>query len=341
MTSRSYEGAAEESHAHPRWRRRLRVALAAGASGALAGALAMAVPAVASSSWVGTHYHFQTLNNSNDPTFNQLLGINNSGVIAGYFGSGVAGHPNKGYYLLPPRYSQLDYRIENFPGSDQTQVTGLNDRSTQVGFFAPTNTGNDANFGWYSTDNGVSFHKITVPHVTFSTPPVTQLLGVNNFNQAVGFYNDASGNSHGFVYSIKRHRFIFTTISGATSVTDAGINNRGDITGFFTSSSGAVRSFLRKRDGKTVIFSFHGGSATTALGVNDADEVVGTYTLGTGSSATLHGFTWTAQHGFKTVNDPHGVGTTTVNGVNDQGDLVGFYVDSAGNTDGMLATPQH
>ena len=34
-----------------------------------------------------------------------------------------------------------------------------------------------------------------------------------------------------------------------------------------------------------------------------------------------------------------GVGTTTVNGVNDAGDLVGFYVDSAGNTDGMLATP--
>ena len=34
------------------------------------------------------------------------------------------------------------------------------------------------------------------------------------------------------------------------------------------------------------------------------------------------------------------MGTTTVNGVNDAGDLVGFYVDSAGNTDGMLAAPR-
>ena len=40
------------------------------------------------------------------------------------------------------------------------------------------------------------------------------------------------------------------------------------------------------------------------------------------------------------VDAPHGMGTTTINGVNDAGDLVGFYTDSAGNTDGMLATAQ-
>src|SRR5271166_6195288 len=54
-------------------------------------------------------YDFATLNNANDLTFNQLLGINNHGVIAGYFGSGAAGHPNKGYQLLPP-YSQGSYQ---------------------------------------------------------------------------------------------------------------------------------------------------------------------------------------------------------------------------------------
>jgi hypothetical protein len=43
--------------------------------------------------------------------------------------------------------------------------------------------------------------------------------------------------------------------------------------------------------------------------------------------------------GFATVDDAHGMGTTTINGVHDAGDLVGFYVDSAGNTDGLLATP--
>ena len=41
----------------------------------------------------------KTLDNSADPTFNQLLSINNEGAISGYFGSGAAGHPNKGYVL--------------------------------------------------------------------------------------------------------------------------------------------------------------------------------------------------------------------------------------------------
>jgi hypothetical protein len=83
----------------------------------------------------------------------------------------------------------------------------------------------------------------------------------------------------------------------------------------------------------------HGASMTQAFGVNDADEVVGSYTVGTGNNAASHGFTWTPQGGFQTVDDPHGAGATVINGVNDQGQLVGFYTDSAGNTDGMLATP--
>jgi hypothetical protein len=67
------------------------------AAGASAGGLLAAAGGVANAS--PAQYSFSTLNNSNDPTFNQLLGLNAHGVIAGYFGSGAAGHPNKGYYL--------------------------------------------------------------------------------------------------------------------------------------------------------------------------------------------------------------------------------------------------
>jgi hypothetical protein len=76
---------------------------------------------------------------------------------------------------------------------------------------------------------------------------------------------------------------------------------------------------------------------TQAFGVNDRDKVVGAYTVGSGSNAATHGFTWRPGYGFRTVDDPHGLGATTINGVNDLGDLVGFYIDSVGNTDGMLA----
>ena len=103
-----------------------------------------------------SRYHFTTLDNAKDLTFNQLLGINDNGHIAGYFGSGAAGHPNKGYVLLPP-YGQGNYINENFTGSTQTQVTGLNNRGVTVGFWSNTNmgVGMDSNFGF--TDVGGTF----------------------------------------------------------------------------------------------------------------------------------------------------------------------------------------
>lgn len=56
---------------------------------------------VVSGSADATTYTFETLNNAAGPTFNQLLGINSAGSISGHFGSGAAGHPNKGYLLAP------------------------------------------------------------------------------------------------------------------------------------------------------------------------------------------------------------------------------------------------
>ena len=131
-------------------------------------------------------YRFQTLDNANDVTFNQLLGINNEDVIAGYFGSGAQDHPNKGYLLLPP-YSQENNQNENFPGSMQTQVTGLNDLGVTVGFWSSMNNPSQVNdnFAFYRLRNG------TVGNASFPTgdaasPPVDQLLGVSDSDVAVG-----------------------------------------------------------------------------------------------------------------------------------------------------------
>jgi hypothetical protein len=283
-------------------------------------------------------YTFKTLDDSADLTFNQTLGINNEGTIAAYFGSGAQGHPNKGYGLT---YSPGGFRLqnENVPGSTQTQVTGLNDRGVTVGFWSDMNNANQTNdnFGFYDVDG--SFRSVKYPASSNSNPPVNQLLGVNDEDVAVGFYTDASGNSHGYTYSIRTGKFGNVTIPGATSVTASAINNSGDIAGFFANSAGTTDSFLWTGRGHVTTLSVPGASATQALGVNDSKEVVGVYTIGSGSGAVTHGFTWSAKHGFKTVDDPNGAGTTTINGVNDQGDIVGFYTDTAGNTDGFAAVP--
>jgi hypothetical protein len=297
----------------------------------LLGVAALAGPALAATPPDGSaNYTYTTLNNAQDPTFNQLLGINLSGQIAGYFGSGATGHPNKGYTLISP-YGQANYVNENFPGSVQTQVTGLNNKGITVGFWVDA-AGN--NNGFYAV-NGKTFTTANAPQSGNATPRVDQLLGVNDSGVAVGFFNGPGGSSHAYTYNINTKVYKGYSIAGASSVTATAINNLNDIAGFETQPNGKVVSFLQPPNGKLITLSVPGATATQALGINDGDEVVGDYTVG----AQTFGFAWSPGFGFQTVNDPNGVGSTTINGVNDRGQLVGFYTDAAGNTDGLLAKP--
>ena len=180
---------------------------------------------------------FSTFDNAADPTLNQLLGINNRGLIAGYFGSGAQGHPNKGY-LLAVRNGMSTFQSENVPGAVQTQVTGLNDRGVTVGFFSAMNTASmtNNNFGFYAWRG--QFHRVSFPTPHPATPPVDQLLGVNDFGVAVGFYTNSQGTSFGYLYSIRSHQFrrvvVPRSMRGrkAPSLTATAFNIRCDLAGF-------------------------------------------------------------------------------------------------------------
>jgi hypothetical protein len=321
------------------WRRAARVRGVTGAAvaaAAVAGSLALGGVAQAATATghraVAAAYTFTTLDDQADPTFNQLLGINSHNVIAGYFGSGAAGHPNKGYLLGPP-YGQGNYVNENFPGSAQTQVTGIDDLGNTSGFWVNPSGTNRGFVEW----NGV-FASYTNPHTPKAKGSVNQLLGINNAGTAVGFYNDAKGNSH--AYQLNQATGVFTAIHvPGVSTVATGINKAGDIVGFATDSSGVTSSWL-KTGATTIAYQFPGGSDTQAFGISNKNQIVGSYLDGSG---TLHGFVLTSPMGptshWQSIDDPNGVGSTVVNGINGAGDLVGFYTDAAGNTDGMLATP--
>jgi hypothetical protein len=314
----------------------------------LAGALAAAVaasgaglallPGAAQAATVSGHraaavsYAFTTLDDQADPTFNQLLGINAHNVISGYFGSGAAGHPNQGYLLTPP-YSQASYTSENFPGSTQTQVTGLNDLGDTTGFWVTKGGTSHGFVAW----NGV-YTSYTNPHTPKMKDAVNQLLGINNAGTAVGFYTDRHGNAH--AYALHQATGTFTPIHvPGVSVTATAINKAGDIVGFATDSAGTTSSWL-KTGTTTTAFQYPGGTDTQAFGISNHNQIVGSYL---DSAGVLHGFVLTSPRGphshWQTIDDPHGIGSTVINGINTAGDLVGFYTDAAGNTDGMLAIP--
>lgn len=291
---------------------------------AAAGAVSTQAASPSSSS-----YKFITINNMKDPTFNQLLGINASGVISGYFGSGLTGHPNKGYTVMRP-YKQGNFKNENYPGSVQTQVTAINNVNDTAGFWVDGNNVNRGFIRW----NDV-FTSYTDPNIGSGT--VTQILGLNDSGRAVGFYTDGNGANHGFSLNQATGKFTDITPPGASNVSATAINDAGTITGFYTQGKKTIGWI--KRGSSFSTFHFPNSKVTMPFGINNRLDIVGAYIDGKGAT---HGFlltnplqnaTWTS------IDDPNGIGTTTINGLNDKGDMVGFYVDTTGNTDGMLVKP--
>jgi probable HAF family extracellular repeat protein len=275
-------------------------------------------------------YEFRTIDDAKDPTFNQLLGINDRGRIVGYFGSGTdAAHPNKGFRILPP-YRQGDFFDKNFPGSVQTQAVGVNNAAVVVGFYVDAA---GANIGFVA--HGQHYKPVANPAGS-ATPPFNQLLGINNHAIAVGFYNDATGTAHGYTYDTRSGELTPVELpkdTHAESVTATGIADNGDISGFYT--VGKITSGFVIHHGTFRQLSFGAMTNTQALGVNNTGQVVGSYLDAAG---TTHGFLWSPHSPLRSIDDPNSAGTTVINGLNNRGQLVGFYTDTVGNTHGLLAT---
>jgi hypothetical protein len=85
------------------------------------------------SAFAQTTYNFQTIDYPGD-TFTQLLGVNNSGDIAGYHGASV----NQGFtYNL----TNKTFTTENYPKAAMTQVIGINNRPFKTSGFYVTKGG--------------------------------------------------------------------------------------------------------------------------------------------------------------------------------------------------------
>jgi hypothetical protein len=166
-----------------------------------------------------------------------------------------------------------------------------------------------------------------------------QLIGVNNANLAVGFYNDSHGVSHGYTYNIPMGTFsadindpnASTTVGGTVT---AAINNSDEIAGFYTDTSRVIHGFIDNGGSFTTVDPM-GSTETELLGLNDNGIADGFAVIG----GFQHGILFDSLTDTFTILDPPGSTATTLNGINNAGDVVGFYVDGMHNTDGVLGTP--
>jgi probable HAF family extracellular repeat protein len=172
------------------------------------------------------------------------------------------------------------------PGAQSTGLTGINNRGAVVGNFVDRN----------GRPHGFLLHRGVVTRI--DPPDANQNAGddpldanvaafdINDHGQIVGFYPDARGTFHGFLY----HKGRYTRIDPP----DASDNTR----------TGAC-------DGE-------GFAATAAFGINNHGRVVGQYVDANG---VLHGYLWKPKRGFTTIDPPHGAGTVAVD-INDRDQIL-------------------
>jgi uncharacterized membrane protein len=133
------------------------------------------------------------------------------------------------------------------------------------------------------------------------------------------------GPTNGFLYNAG----VFSTISfpGSGVTYAGGINNSGQILGFYIGASGDVHGFV-DNGGVYSSIDVPGAAQTIAQRINDSGQIVGYYVDASGT----HGFL--DNGGIFSAIDVPGVSYTAARGINNRGQIVGATL-----SDGFLYTP--
>jgi hypothetical protein len=183
------------------------------------------------------------------------FGINDNGNVVGQFTSGV----NTPGFILASNTSSTFTTINQPTGvtSEVINAQGINNKGLVVGFYL----GNDGQVHGFLANAPTLPGAITATAVTDPTIPVvtgepgatfvfSQILGINDNALAVGYYGDSTTSQHGFFYNTSTNSYTFLddpaeAFHDGVEVTQiTGINNLGDISGFYTDANGVAHSFF-------------------------------------------------------------------------------------------------
>ena len=163
------------------------------------------------------------------------LGINNSGQIFGYYGTGDPNYPIHAFLYSNGVWTGLG----TLPGDDSSYANGINNNGQVVGM-SMVSGGNSHAFLYSS---GVMTDLGTLPGGSSSVA-----FGINNKGQILGGSTTAaSGPWEPFLYSagtMKDMNNLIPTNSGWTSLGVSGINDQGQIVGSGINPSGQSHGFL-------------------------------------------------------------------------------------------------
>jgi hypothetical protein len=167
---------------------------------------------------------------------------------------------------------------------------------------------------------------------------VTEILGVNDSDYAVGYYTNNSGTNVPFELNIPSRSYTNLSPPGALNAEATGINQRDDIAGSVQTSNGVKAFYVRA--GTYYEDAYPKATATYGLSLNYQDQIVGDYV---DSSGATHGFVLTypanvsAKQIWQSVDEPNARYGTWITGINQHATICGYYIDASGTQHGFVA----
>jgi hypothetical protein len=164
--------------------------------------------------------------------FNQLLGLNVLAQAVGYFADPpgfTLDHP----YIFDQN-GAVFLQIVIPLATKGAQATGINDQEEVCGFYIDSG----------GVTHGFLLNAGTLTTLNFPGASFTQALGLNDQAQVVGVYMVGTA-THGFIFNTKFGRFrSVDDPNGVGTTTINGINNFGQIVGFYVDSMGHTDGFI-------------------------------------------------------------------------------------------------
>ncbi len=189
------------------------------------------------SSAVGSHVvrdsatlRCRTLDDAEHPKNNWLIGINNMLAASGYFVG--RGSNRVVYYVAVPPYSRHDYRYYRYPQG--VVITSLVGKTVSGYVVDPPNL--HGIWGFVEKDKVWTLFRDR--NEGKGADAVTEILGFDGSDLAVGFYVNSSGVEVPFEVNVVTEAFVNLKPPGAASAQATAVNGKGDIVGWSVEPSG-------------------------------------------------------------------------------------------------------
>jgi hypothetical protein len=199
------------------------------------------------------YHNLFTLNLPAGASSEAAFGINNAGLIVGQYGAANGTTP--GFIYNDGSYTTLN-PVAPVGGVLVVNAQGINNNGIVAGFYSTDDTttpidGNEPQHGFLYNMNTGHYTLVADPTVpsgdTFFT---VQLLGINDKGIVSGYVQDTNGDQFGLLYNINTNTYTYLNdpdaalINGVQMTQITGINNSGEITGFYINSSGFAEGFV-------------------------------------------------------------------------------------------------